>query len=261
MTERPLVQDVWAMPARRSLPDMIGERIIEAIRTGDLRPGDRVVESQLAKRLGVSRGPLREAMRALQANHLLETRSGRGVVVADVGTHNLGNMVAMRAVLEGLAARQVAERRTPEMIQLLTSLHSELKRAASSGDTSTWRDLSWRFHETICVLSGNAFLLRAWQSISNLVRLFLHTHPDFERDIPSVLRNHDDELAALRYADPDKAEQIVRDIIMRSAAKHSRADSPLTRPLAVPGSDVKPKRANGTRARSRSEAKGKSHKA
>src|SRR3712207_409844 len=70
--------DRWTLPQQRSLPEIVAERVVEAIRAGDLKPGERIVENQLAKRLGVSRGPLREALKVLEANHLVENRRGRG---------------------------------------------------------------------------------------------------------------------------------------------------------------------------------------
>lgn len=220
--------DRWTLPQQRSLPEIVAERVVEAIRAGDLKPGERIVENQLAKRLGVSRGPLREALKVLEANHLVENRRGRGrgTYVAEVSVDQIMHMVAMRAVLEGLAARLVAERRTPQILDALTALHGEIRRAATAGETSAWRDLDWRFHETVCALSGNEFLLRAWRSISDLVRLFLHGHPAFERNIQSVLDNHEKLLAALRLGDPDRAEQVFQSIILKSAYARLGTDVP-----------------------------------
>ena len=242
MSDKKLGADIWSLPRRRSLPEIVAERLVDAIRSGELQPGERVVESKLAKRFGVSRGPLREALRSLQANQLLESRNGHGAYVATLSADDLRDMLNVRAVLEGLAAKLVAQRRTPEMIKLLTKIRADLQTASLAADSTSWRDLSWRFHETICTLSGNDFLLRAWQSISNLVRLFLHSHPDFERDIPAVLRNHDDELAALRDAPPDEAEKIFKAIIMRSAASRFAQEKS---PTLIPSRKSRSKKSSG----------------
>lgn len=219
--------DPWTPPIRRSLPEILAERIVEAIRTGHLKPGERIVEIQLARQLGVSRGPLREALKALEANHIIESRRGRGSYVKQVWDEDLVRVVALRAGLEGLAARFVAARITPEEVEALSDRLAEMRRLAGEGRTSEWRDQDWLFHEAVCGLADNPFLLSAWRSISNVVRLFLHTHPGFVLDVPNVLSNHDEMLASLASGDSDRAEATFRGIILESAfARFGRAAPP-----------------------------------
>lgn len=208
--------NAWRMPPKRSLPEIVAERIVEAIRSGHLKPGERIVEVTLSKELGVSRGPLREALKVLQANHLLETRA-RGTYVRAVSDEDLVRMVEVRANLEGFAARFVAAGMTPRMVETLTDLLRQGKAAADEGRTSDWRDLDWRFHETVVALADNPFLLASWRGISNLIWLFLHTHAVFEREVPATLANHDRLFAALTSGDPDRAEHAFRSIILGSA--------------------------------------------
>ena len=78
------LSEAWALPPQRSLPEIVAERLVEAIRSGTLMPGERLVETALADKLKVSRGPLREALKALEANHLVESRRGRGTYVRAV---------------------------------------------------------------------------------------------------------------------------------------------------------------------------------
>jgi DNA-binding GntR family transcriptional regulator len=219
----------WAMPPKRSLPEVVAERIVEAIRSGHLKPGERIVELTLSKELGVSRGPLREALKALQANHLVETRA-RGTYVRAVSDEDLVRMVLLRANLEGFAARFVACAMSPQVVETLTDLLRQGKAAADEGRTSDWRDLDWRFHETVVALADNSFLLSSWRAISNLVWLFLHTHAVFERDVPATLANHDKLFAALSSGDPDRAEHAFRSIILGSAFR--RFGSPFPAALA-----------------------------
>jgi DNA-binding GntR family transcriptional regulator len=219
-------KDPWTLPLQRSLPAVVAERVVEAIRTGELKPGERIVELQLAKKLGVSRGPLREALKSLEAIHLVESRRSKGTYVTNVSASDVLNMAVVRAVLEGLAARLVAGRRTPEMVATLTELHRQIEAAAKAGKMAQWRDLDWRFHETVCRVSGNEFLLGAWQSISNLVRLFLHDHPAFERAVGGVLENHDRMLEVLRSGTPDEADALFRSVILRSAFSRLKMELP-----------------------------------
>lgn len=207
----------WALPQQRSLPEIVAERIVEAIQSGGLEPGQRIVESKLAKELGVSRGPLREALKTLEARQLVENRRGRGTYVTHVTSEDLLRMVTLRAGLESFAARFVATRMNPVIAATLTELLAESRRAAEEGRTSDWRDLDWRFHETVVAAADNPFLLTAWRSIGSLVRLFLHTHPVFVHDVATTLANHDKLVDALKSGDPDLAERVFRGVILASA--------------------------------------------
>lgn len=222
----PAPADPWEPPTRRSLPEVLAERIVEAIRTGVLKPGDRIVESQLARQLGVSRGPLREALKALEANSIVETRQGRGAFVKRVSDDDLAALVILRAGLEGLAARMVAAKLTPEILADLTARVRQMEALAQDGRTAEWRDEDWRFHEALCRFADNPFLLTAWSAIRNRVRLFLHSHPAFLHDAKHVLENHDEMLKALASGDPDRAERAFRTIVVGSARQRFGAQAP-----------------------------------
>jgi DNA-binding GntR family transcriptional regulator len=209
-------EDAWALPPQRSLPEIVAERLVEAIRSGQLKPGERLVETTLANKLQVSRGPLREALKALEANHLVESRRGRGTCVREVTSAEVAQMIAVRALLEGLAARLVATSATPDMIERLQRLHQRIETVARSGATAEWRDLDWSFHELVCVFSENAFLLASWRSISNLIRIFLHQHSAYVTNIEGVLGNHAAYIEALSAKDPDRAESVFRTTILQS---------------------------------------------
>ncbi len=198
------------------MPDFVTERFLDAMRAGVLAPGERIVESTLARKLGVSRGPLREALKGLEAERLVERRANRGMFVAEVSVDRAVQMIVMRAMLEGLAARLVTARMTPAMAAALTAQHRLIEEAAAAGMTREWRDHDWRFHEMVCEGAGNEFLLRSWTSISNLIRLFLHHHPAYERDAEDVLHNHLRMLDVLRGGDADVADATFRTVIIRS---------------------------------------------
>lgn len=208
--------EIWAPPDRTSLPDFVTQRFLDAVRAGVLTPGERIVESTLARKLGVSRGPLREAMKGLEAEQLVERRANRGMFVVEVDSERALQIIVMRATLEGLAARLVAARITPEVSAALAAQHRLIEESAAAGRTREWRDHDWRFHEMVCAAAGNEFLLRSWVSMSNLIRLFLHHHPAFERNAPDVLQNHVRLLEVLRGGNPDLADATFRTVIIRS---------------------------------------------
>jgi DNA-binding GntR family transcriptional regulator len=245
--------ETWALPPQRSLPEIVAERLMEAIRAGTLKPGERLVETSLASRLQVSRGPLREALKALEANHLVESRRGRGTYVRAVRPDEVAQMVAVRAMLEGLAARLVALNATPPMIEQLERLHRRIEIAARAGETAEWRDLDWSFHELVCTHSRNAFLLASWRSISNLVRIYLHQHPSYVTNIESILANHASFMAAIKSKDPDRAEAVFSTTILKTGFARIGMEVPSSLAVYVdPSVDVEftppPGRSKGAKA-------------
>lgn len=231
----------WALAPKRSLPELVAERVINAMRTGMLRPGERIVEATLAAKLGVSRGPLREALKTLEANHLVECRRNQGTYVAQITPAQAWEMVTVRSVLEGLAARLVVAKRNPDALRVLEGQHRRICDAVAAGRTGEWCDEEWRFHELVCRAAENEFLLRSWQSIGNLVRLFLYNAHAFELQTQDVLGNHEDMIAALRAGDPDAADFTFRSVILRSGMRRlglptpaEFASLPREAPLTVP---------------------------
>lgn len=225
------------LPPQRSLPETIAERIVEAIGSGHLQPGERIVELKLAAELGVSRGPLREALKVLETRQLVESRHGRGTFVTQASEDDLLQMVMLRANLEGFAARFIATSLTPDLDKALADLLDAGRIAAGEGRTSDWRDLDWQFHEMVVAGANNPFLLSAWRSIGHLVWLFLHTHPVFVVAVQDTLANHDILFAALRSGDPDRAEAAFRQVILQSAYRRFGREAPAaTRSKDEPGS-------------------------
>jgi len=195
---------------QRKLSDQIVEQIADAIRAGSLRPGQRLVEAQLAQSFGVSRAPLREALKMLEADGLVVRKGGRGTYVAHATPSDLEGMIAVRAVLEGLAARLFVGRRNPEAIAQIVALQNAIEKAATDSKTREWRDLDWRFHEAICAGTANQALMQTWHTISNLLRIHLHKDVRFEGDVEAMLSSHRQFVDLLASEDADAAEAAFR---------------------------------------------------
>jgi DNA-binding GntR family transcriptional regulator len=112
------------------------------------------------------------------------------------------------------------------MMRRLEAQHRRILDCAQAGQTSEWRDHDWRFHEMVCRMAGNEFLLRFWLSISTLVRLFLHRHPAFERASGEVIGNHERMVAALRAGDADQADAAFRSAILSSGLRRLGMEPP-----------------------------------
>ena len=132
--------------------------ILEAIDAGLYKPGDRLVESELAERLGVSRTPVREALQRLETQSML-TRDGRSLIVASLDHNQLADLYAVRTELEGLAARLAARHATDEEIRVLRGMVED-DRALVGGDPKLLSRANKRFHKQIHLASHNRFLVQ-----------------------------------------------------------------------------------------------------
>jgi len=131
--------------------------ILEAIDTGLYRPGDRLVESELADRLGVSRTPVREALQRLETQSLL-ARDGRSLIVASLDHNQMAELYVVRADLEGLAAKLAAKHATPEEKRVLQDMVDEDRKIVN--DPNALSRANRRFHKQIHLASHNRFLVQ-----------------------------------------------------------------------------------------------------
>ena len=212
LSTEPLLEAVPQQPSRTS---QVLDRLTTAIRTGALPPGERLVELQIAAQLGVSRAPLREALRKLEADGLVQTTKGRGTFVVEPSESEVEQMVVMRAVLEGLAARLVATNATSEERRELRELHEQMQSAAEAHDGVLWRETDWHFHERLCAAAGNRFLLETWRALSNVMRIYQRGRP-INGSPAELMQRHDAFIRALEGQDATRAEIVFRDILLRS---------------------------------------------
>lgn len=154
-----------------SLADVATVRLRKAILSGDLRPGQRLNEADLTAELGISRTPLREALRALARIGLVTTTSTRRSHVAQPSADHLADAALLRAVLEGIAGRLLASRQESDVLSQLDDLMARLREAEDAAQWDSVRELDWRIHEIICARCGNARLLPAWSSVSAILQL------------------------------------------------------------------------------------------
>ncbi len=131
--------------------------ILSAIDNGTYRPGDRLVESELAERFGVSRTPVREALQRLETQSMLK-RDGRSLIVATLDHNQLAELYTVRTELEALAARLAARHATPEEIRVLIGMVEEDR--TNLGDPQTLARANRRFHHKIHLASHYRFLVQ-----------------------------------------------------------------------------------------------------
>lgn len=196
--------------------DPLGEnaytRIREAIRSGNLQPGDRVTESEIASWLSMSRTPVREAILRLEAEGLLTHAPRQGLVVARLDYQAVIELYTMRAVLEGTAARLAATHASDVEIEALRDmLAAEHNLDATQAKQAS--QLNRRFHETIYRAAHNRYLLKSLGALGDAMVLLGNTTLALPGRHDTALAEHANILKAISNRDPTTAEEVARDHI------------------------------------------------
>lgn len=189
--------------------NQVVERLIrEAIARGDIRPGERLLQLELAKKLGISSTPIREALRALQAQGIVVHEPNKGVRVADVRPEEATEIYLIREVLEALATEQATSRLSPDALDEVRSLHEQMAAAVAAGKLVRLRRLNHAMHFAIYRAAG---LTRLAQMIELLWTLFpwdtLYVIPGRAQ---ASVREHEEILRALESQDAAAAGEAVR---------------------------------------------------
>ncbi|MFY0597726.1 MAG: GntR family transcriptional regulator [Cognatishimia sp.] len=176
--------------------------ILEAIDVGVYKPGDRLVESDLADRFGVSRTPIREALQRLETQSLL-ARDGRSLIVASLDHNQLSELYAVRSELEGLAARLAARHATDEEVRVLKEMVEEDQ--ALIGDANGLARANRRFHKMIHLASHNRFLVQQLGLVHRSMALMATTSLAAEGRGEVALAEHKAIVDAIGARDEDGA--------------------------------------------------------
>jgi DNA-binding GntR family transcriptional regulator len=184
------------------------ERILGAIDSGELPPGARLRESQLAERLGISRTPVREALRRLEAQGLVAHEPHRGVVVAELDYDQLGELYAVREVLEATAARLAARHASPEEVEVLREMaaaHAELVE-----DAAGLAEANKRFHRQINRSSHNRYLNSMLENMRVNLALLSGTTFTLPERRRAAAEEHRAIVEAIAKGDELQAERLAR---------------------------------------------------
>lgn len=206
------------MTALSSLPpvpaasrrERVAEILREAITTGDLEPGQKLTELELAAQLGTSRAPVREALRQLEQEGLVVSYPYRGTEVLGVSQEEIENvLVPIRVALERFAFDKAMSVVTDDDIAGLNAIIDSMDQAASEGDLARLADDDIRFHEAIVVLSGQQHCLQIWRTIQPRVRAYFRRDADYYGDSHAVADQHRDLLRALKSGNSDHGLQAI----------------------------------------------------
>lgn len=173
----------------------------EAIVDGRLMPGAAINEVQISRQLGVSRAPLREALRSLANEGLVASVPYRGAIVTPLTERGIQELQAFRRLVEVFASEQVIARAGDDEIDALEIIVAEMERCADAADLACMSAADVRFHTQIIELSGNGLLLDVWHSYSSRIRRALALRNQANSNLPSIVEMHRNLADAFRARD------------------------------------------------------------
>ena len=198
------------------------ELILSSIDEGVFRPGDRLVESELAERFGVSRTPIREALQRLETQSLL-TRDGRSLIVASLDHNQLADLYVVRSELEGLAARLAAKHATPEEVRVLQEMVEEDYHLLE--DPEAMSRANRRFHKQIHLASHNKFLVQQLDLVHRSMALMATTSLAVDGRPDEAMAEHKAIVAAISGGDGDGAYTALKAHISKAFVTRLKSDA------------------------------------
>ena len=195
--------------SRDVLSDQIEDHLLQAILTGTYPPGSRIVETRVARELGVSQAPVREALRDLEALGVVEINSFRGARVRRPSKAELLEAYGVRAELESLGARLAVARMSDADLDELQGYVDEMQRAAAAGDRHAEALVDGRFHARLIEATGNRTLERVWRYLMPVARTYI-TLAAPGVDAVAAADLHLPILHALRLGDAELAVDAIR---------------------------------------------------
>jgi DNA-binding GntR family transcriptional regulator len=191
----------------RPLSETAYESVRRAIFSGRFRPGDRLLEGELAESLGISRTPLREALQRLEAEGLLTAAPRRGLVVTELERDEIAGLYAVREVLEGLAGRLAAQHASTTEIDAMRELLERQARVPKR-DTATLAQLNKQFRDLVHLASRNRFLISALETLEIPVATLPSPAFATTGHGPAAHRDHVELLKAIDRRDADRAAEL-----------------------------------------------------
>ena len=213
---------------QHSLPSLVRREIERRILAGELAPGAKLNEADLAAQLRVSRGPVREAFRALDQAGLVRTEKNRGVFVRHVSLEEANEIYEVRAALEGLVGRLAARRIDAAQIERLRAIvkrmHAVARARGQPGDAAAYYPLNVEFHGVLVEAAGNRALQANYRSIVNELDLYRReTLTRSAESIPVSTRDHGAIVEAVAKGDEKLAERLLYEHVILSRERLHKA--------------------------------------
>lgn len=196
-----------------SIREQTVDTLREAILMGELKPGDSLVEMDLSSQLGVSRAPIREALRILNSEGLVETIPYHGTTVRRLGKVDIEEIYSMRILLETFALEQMMKSYNPDNISILRDNYQQMIKAGDKNDIKQVNDLDRDFHDALIAMSEHSLLMSMWQMVAMKVRQVMALVNRRNADLTQIARNHLPLIDAIEAQDLDKATTVLKEHI------------------------------------------------
>ena len=206
-----------------SLPMLMQEEIERLIMTGELPVGSRINESELSQRFNTSRGPIREALRALEEAGLVRNEKNRGVFVREIAFEEADEIYELREALEEIIGRRVALAIQPDAVERLRAMVDAMRSAAQAQDVEQYAQLNLQFHEILLDTAGSKKLTETYKRLVKELHLFRMRALDSGGGLRVSADEHRDIVEAIASGDPDVAGRALRQHVAGSRARMHKA--------------------------------------
>lgn len=206
-----------ALSIQPNLVEQVRDALLDDIASGQLAPGDRIIQEQIAQALGVSRQPVQQALALLRNQGVLHDAPGRGLIVAPLDPQHVQHMYDMRAVIEGLACRRAAETNAEKAAKLGPALIEAGRKAVASGAVAKMIAADMKFHEFVYGLSGNPLVAPALATHLTYTQRVMGEVLIRDEKPRDIWNQHAEILDAIAQGDGERAEALARAHITQAA--------------------------------------------
>lgn len=200
--------------APTALYQEVAERLRQRIFAHELTPGTWIDEQKLAEQYGISRTPLREALKVLASEGLVELKPRRGCYVTEISRRDLDDLFPLIAMLEGRCAAEAVSKAKPADIAALKQIHDALEKAAHDERIEAFFEANQEFHRKVQELSGNRWLLQVIQDLRKVLKLSRMHSLSLEGRLQQSLDEHRLIMVAIAGGDAKRAEQLMHDHLL-----------------------------------------------
>ncbi len=218
-----LTHPTIAMLQTSSLTSAVQQALERMITLGELGPGDKLNESALAERLGVSRGPVREAFRVLEEAGLLTLKKNRGVYVRQIPLQEALEIYELRAMMEAHVGAVLAESASEEQLTSLQVMIDSMEQAVQAQDSALYYQFNVEFHETMVSFAGNRKLYLLYRRLTRELALFRRRNLAVQSLLTGSIQEHREVLAAIRSRNKKLAADTLRRHVQQSRERTARS--------------------------------------
>lgn len=198
-----------------SLADQVHTYLRTAIILGDLKPGERLAQTDIATQMGTSQAPVREAFQRLERDGLVERHPRSGHFVTNISPDEMYELFSIRSSVERFAVRRTVKKISSAQCNRLEALIEQMHQAALQDDMMLLVENDLTFHQQICEWSGNSTLLKVWTPLySQIQRFVVQTHRHYFDDLVEIAKTHYPIVETLRQGNPDEAARIIDEHVM-----------------------------------------------